>query len=151
MQLPINFMLAEIPLFGSLNTQERSELGEWLTYKELVKGTVIYKQGTEAHSVCFVVEGKLSVIHRSDDGDKKIATLSKGEAVGEIAIIDGLNRSADVIASSDASVLILTRSRFDQMVAEKPDIGLKVFRQLAKALSKTLRNRSETLAQLMAV
>jgi CRP-like cAMP-binding protein len=148
MQLPVNFMLAEIRLFDALDTQERNELGEWLTYKELKRGSVIYRQGSLGRSVCFVVDGELDVIHRSDVGDAKIATLSKGEAVGELGLIDGLTRSADVIASSDAAVLILSRKEFDKMVAEKPIIGFKVLQQLAKAMSKTLRDRSETLAQL---
>jgi CRP-like cAMP-binding protein len=98
-----------------------------------------------------VVEGELSVIKRADDGDTTIAKVGKGESVGEMAIIDGLTRSADVVAATETQVLILKRDDFDKLVAEQPEIGVKILRSLAKALSMTLRDRSETLARLMHV
>jgi CRP-like cAMP-binding protein len=68
-----------------------------------------------------------------------------------MAIIDGLTRSADVVAASDTSVLILKRDDFNKLVAENPVIGVKILKSLARGLSKTLRERSETLARLMHV
>ena len=143
--------MSEIPLFDSLNYEEIKEIEKRLILKNLDKGALIYKQGSPGRSVCFVVQGELSVIKRADDGDVNIATVGKGESVGEIAIIDGLTRSADVLAITEASVLILKQKDFDNLVAEQPAIGVKVLKSLAKSLSRTLRDRSEVLARLMHV
>ena len=128
MRLPTHFLISEIPLFDSLNVDETKRIEKWLVYREIEKGSIVYKQGSEGRSVCFVVEGKLSVIRRADDGDVTIATVGKGESVGEMAIIDGLTRSADVLAESDTSVLILKREDFETLVSEQPDIGVKVLK-----------------------
>ena len=143
--------MSEIPLFDSLNYEEIQEIEKRLILKNLDKGALIYKQGSSGRSVCFVVQGELSVIKRADDGDVNIATVGKGESVGEIAIIDGLTRSADVLAITEASVLILKQKDFDNLVEEQPAIGVKVLKTLAKSLSRTLRDRSEVLARLMHV
>ncbi|MEP5763212.1 MAG: cyclic nucleotide-binding domain-containing protein [Halieaceae bacterium] len=151
MNLPINFLISEIPLFDALDFDELKEIEKRLVYKELRQGTVIYKQGSEGRSVCFVVDGELSVVRRSDKGDATIATVSKGQSVGEMAIIDGLTRSADVVATSNTCVLILKREDFDSVVSEYPHVGVKVLKSLARGMSVTLRDRSEDLARLMLI
>lgn len=151
MQVSKSFLISEIPLFDSLDVDEVREIQKWMIFKKLEQGTVIYKQGSSGRSVCFVVEGQLSVISRKTEGDVTIATVEKGESVGEMAIIDGLTRSADVVAATDTSVLILKRDDFNKLVAENPVIGVKILKSLARALSMTLRERSETLARLMHV
>jgi CRP-like cAMP-binding protein len=151
MQVSKSFLISEIPLFDSLDVDEVREIQKWMIFKKLDQGTVIYKQGSSGRSVCFVVEGQLSVVSRKAEGDVTIATVEKGESVGEMAIIDGLTRSADVVAATDTSVLILKRDDFNKLVAENPVIGVKILKSLARALSMTLRERSETLARLMHV
>ena len=151
MSLPLNFLMSEIPLFDSLSHDETQSIEQWLIYKEIKKSSRIYKQGTSGRSVCFVIEGKLSVIKRGEGGKKdvNIATIGKGQSVGEMAIIDGLTRSADVVAATNASVLILKREDFEKMVAAHPHIAVKILKSLARSLSINLRDRSDTLAKLM--
>ncbi len=149
MQLSKTFLISEMPLFDALDASEVSEIEKCMLYQDLERGTVVYKQGSCGKSVCFVVEGELAVRHHGEDGEVQIATVRRGESVGEMAIIDGLTRSADVVAATDASVLILKQSDFDALVEDQPAIGVKVLRSLARAMSMTLRDRSATLAKLM--
>lgn len=151
MHLPKSFLISEMPLFDALDVEEVDYIEKWLIYKDLDEGSVVYKQGTNGKSVCFVVDGELSVVRRDNGSDVTIGTVKRGESVGEVAILDGLTRSADVIASTDTSVLILKKDDFDKLVLEKPQVGIKILKSLAKALSATLRERSETLAKLMHV
>ena len=151
MQLPKSFLIAEVPLFDALTVDEVDQIEDFLVLKKVEKGSVVYKQGTNGKSVCFVVEGELSVVR--DEGDKKvkIGTVKPGESVGEMAIIDGMTRSANVIANTDTAVLLLKQDDFNKLLQEHPQIGIKMLKSLAKALSMTLRERSETLAKLMHV
>ena len=151
MQVSKSFMMAEIPLLDSLDMEEMKEAEKWLTFKKLEAGSVVYRQGTAGRSMCFVVEGELTVVARKEEGDAEIGTISQGQSVGEMAIIDGMTRSADVIAKTEAAVLILRQDNFEKLVAEQPTIGVKILKSLAKAMSMTLRERSETLAKLMQV
>ena len=147
MHLPKSFLISEMPLFDALDVAEVDIMEKWLIYKDLDAGSVVYKQGTNGRSVCFVVEGELSVVRRDSGGDVQIATVKRGESVGEMAIIDGLTRSADVVATTDTSVLILKQDDFDKLVVQHPQIGIKILKSLAKTLSMTLRDRSEALAR----
>jgi CRP-like cAMP-binding protein len=149
MKLPINFLISAMPLFNALDATESKEVEKRLVQKDLEPNTVIYKQGTKGLSVCFVVEGELSIIKRGEDGDATIGSVEKGQSVGEMAIIDGMTRSADVVAASFATVLILKRADFESLVAEHPEIGVKVLTSLAKVLSRTIRDRSIDVARLM--
>jgi CRP-like cAMP-binding protein len=79
LKLPINFFISEIPLFDSLSPAEIKLIEGRFLYRELEKDTVIYKQGSKGLSVCFVVDGELSVIRRDDGGDTIVATLGKGK------------------------------------------------------------------------
>jgi CRP-like cAMP-binding protein len=149
MKMPINFLISAMPLFNALDAAESKEVEKRLVQKDLEPNTVIYKQGTKGLSVCFVVEGELSIIKRGEDGDATIGSVEKGQSVGEMAIIDGMTRSADVVAASFATVLILKRADFESLVAEHPEIGVKVLTSLAKVLSRTIRDRSIDVARLM--
>jgi len=136
-------------LFDSLSIDDIKHIEQRLSYKELEKNAVIYRQGTEGRSVCFVVDGELSIVRRSDEGDVVISTVGKGQSVGEMAIIDGLTRSADVIAATNTAVLILKRDDFDTLVEEQPAIAVKVLKSLARVLSSRLRDRSEDVAHYL--
>jgi CRP-like cAMP-binding protein len=149
MKMPINFLISAMPLFNALDAAESKEVEKRLVQKDLEPNTVIYKQGTKGLSVCFVVDGELSIIKRGEGGDATIGCVEKGQSVGEMAIIDGMTRSADVVAASFATVLILKRADFESLVAEHPEIGVKVLTSLAKVLSRTIRDRSIDVARLM--
>jgi CRP-like cAMP-binding protein len=149
MQVSKRFMMSEIPLFDSLTVGEMQETEKWLAFKRLQEGTVIYRQGTAGRSICFVVEGELAVVMRNDGGDARIASVEKGQSVGEMSVIDGMTRSADVIAVTDTSVLILKQDVFEKLCAEQPAIGMKILKSLARGISMNLRQRSESLARLM--
>ena len=151
MQVSKSFMMSEIPLFDTLGVDEIKETEKRLTYKRLEEGSVVYRQGTAGRSMCFVVEGELNVVRRDEDGDVVIGTIGQGQSVGEMAIIDGMTRSADVLANTDAAVLILRQDNFQKLVEEFPLIGVKILKSLARALSMTLCERSDTLARLMHV
>lgn len=151
MQVSKSFMMSEIPLFDSLDVEEVKETAKWLAFKRLEEGSIVYRQATAGRSVCFVVEGELHVVKRDVEGDARIGVVGKGQSVGEMSIIDGMTRSADVIAATDASVLILRQDNFEKLCVEHPGIGVKILKSFARAMSMTLRERSETLARLMHV
>ncbi len=150
MEIALGFYISEIPLFDSLTPEQSKTLEKFLIYKELLPNSILYKEGTHGSSVCFVVEGKVQVLKQNSAGHEVIiATLSNGQAVGEMAIIDGLTRSATVKSLTKAKVLILKREDFEKVINEDPQVGIKVLKALARSMSITLRDRSEDLARLM--
>lgn len=142
--------IADVPLFDALGFDELAVVEPYLLFREFKAGASIYKQGEHGSSVCFVVEGELDVIRLDGPGKEvKVATLGKGQAVGEMAIIDGLTRSASIRAGSAGSILILKRDDFNRIVDDHPQIGIKILKGLARMLSSNLRETSEVVTKMM--
>jgi CRP-like cAMP-binding protein len=141
--------LSNFPIFEKLNFEELQVVGRALMPYQLPAGKVVYRQGDHGDSICFVVDGILNVVRETADGRKlTIASLSSGESLGEMAVIDGLRRSATVTTQTEASVLVLRMSKFEELLGEHPVIGIKVLKGIARYISKNLRKTSDDLTAL---
>lgn len=146
----LSMAIADVPLFAELNRDEMALIEGHLVYRKIKAGATIYKQGSHADSVCFVVDGEMEVIKQEGPGKEvKVATLRKGQAVGEMAIIDGLTRSATIRARTVCSVLILKRVEFNRVVDNHPLISVKILKGLARMLSSNLRQTSDAFSKMM--
>ena len=100
--------------------------------RDLQRGEQLIRRGDHADSLFLVLRGRFDV----RVAERTVAEIAEGQPVGEIAFFTGGERTADVIAGRDASVLELTRADFDALVAERPDVGVAVTRWLASRLAK---------------
>jgi CRP-like cAMP-binding protein len=139
---------------------EKSRIGADLTWQELQSlagffevyqaspGSYVCHQGERSDFICLVCQGRLEVM-KGDHNQKfkVIATIGPGQTVGEMAIIDGEPRSASVLVQTQALLLVLTEEQFDRMAETLPRLWGKILRQLAKILSRRLRQTSGMLAE----
>ena len=150
MDSSIGVMVAGIPLFSELMPAEIKILESFLVSHTIQPGEIVFREGTHGNAVCFVVDGELDVVKTRAGKEHLIATLTKGQSVGEMSIIDGLTRSATIRAVTRASVLILKREDFQKVIEENPQIGIKILKAVARMLSSNLRKTSESFSALMA-
>jgi len=66
-----------------------------------------------------------------------------------MAVIGDFSRSATVKACTDATLLTLSRRRFDQICDDHPEVGVKVLRAIARLLSHHLRDTSQELLEVL--
>ena len=102
------------------------------TVRRLQRGDVLIERGEVASSLFIVMRGRFDV---RVDG-RTVAEVTEGQPVGEIAFFTGGERTADVVAGRDATVLELTRAQFDALVAERPHVGIAVTTWLALRLAR---------------
>jgi CRP-like cAMP-binding protein len=146
----IEFLILNIPIFSRLKDKELMVIEKYLNLIEVTPGEIVFKEGDRGGYVCFVVEGSLDVLKKSETGeDIVISTLSKGRSIGEMAVIDDLPRSATVKASTKATLLTLSRENFDYILAEHSAVGVKILKGIARLLSLNLRKTSNRLADYM--
>jgi len=93
---------------------------------------------------CYRIEkGLLKVTMLSQAGGERIlAIMGAGAIVGEMAMLDGLERSASVVAVRDAELSFISRARFEEMTRQHPE----VYRHLVTLLAKRLRDTDSILA-----
>jgi CRP/FNR family cyclic AMP-dependent transcriptional regulator len=137
-------------IFKDLIPQELDIVKKFLKMTEADMGQVIFKQGSSAESMCLVLSGELEVMKAAKDGSLvKIATIGDGQSVGEMALVDGLVRSATVRASMLTTIVVLKRSEFDEIMQQYPRIAAKLMKGIARHISINLRKTSDQLMSLM--
>jgi len=147
---PVSDFLLNTPLFDGLRANEIENIAKHLSFIELSKDEILFREGEKGNCVCFVVEGTLDVIKQSLTGESVIITaLHRGRSIGEMSIIDDFPRSATVKARTQVKLVILTREGFDLLLEENPQVGIKILKKISRLLSLNLRKTSSRLADYM--
>jgi CRP/FNR family transcriptional regulator, cyclic AMP receptor protein len=137
--------LGRCPLFSGLGLESRQAIAQTLRTRRFRKGEVLFHEGDPGDSLFIVASGAVKVVVPSEDGDEAIlATLRRGDFLGELALLDGAPRSAGAIALEATETLTLPRSRFSALVASEPAIR----DALLSALAGELRRLTAHVAEL---
>ncbi len=106
-------MLALLPLLAELSETERNQIAELLMKKQVTRGEAIILAKDSSRTLYFIVDGKVKVSVADSSGKEIIlAVLERGEVFGEIALLTGEDRSADVSALEDCLLLQLSHADF---------------------------------------
>jgi CRP/FNR family transcriptional regulator len=109
----------------------------------LAAGNILFRAGASGDGCYRVEDGLLKVTMVSSSGAERIlAFLGPGTIVGELSIIDGLPRSATVIAVRDATLSSLSRAGFEDFADKHP----AVYKSLIKLLAQRLRETDTMVA-----
>ena len=128
--------LDDLSLFAETSKSERNLIRRHLTPLTVPAGRVLVREGTLGDQFMVLLEGNATVTQ----GDQTIATLERGDLVGEMALLqDGGvgRRNATVTASTDAVVFVGSRAEFRQILQAVPSVARKV-RQTAAARTEPL-------------
>ena len=133
-------------LFGAMADKDREQLlkqGQRSRYK---KGQTLFSRGEEGSWILLIQEGVVEISVVSLGGRKSVLNLmEKNEVLGEIALLDRRERSADAIAKTDVSGIVLTRQTVIDYLKKNTDACFGVI----ETLCGRVRNASdmfETLA-----
>ena len=78
-----------------------------------------------------IQEGQVEILRLSNEGPQRLALLDKGDFFGEMAILDELPRTATAAVVSDARLLEINGSTFDEMLRANPEIAIRIMRKLS--------------------
>lgn len=105
---------------------------------EVLAGSQIMRQGEPAGALLILLEGRLRVSVMSLAGrELTFRMLGPVQPVGEVAMLDGGPRTADVLAVSTSRLLMLPREHCQQMMARHASLGLALIQVLCERLRDT--------------
>lgn len=138
--------LRRVPLFAHLNDEELARVSQAVREKSYPKNSVILFEDDPGDALFVVVSGQVKVVLIGEDGREVIlAMLQDGDFFGEMSLIDDQPRSAHVIATEEANMLVLRRDDFRAAMDETPRIALG----LLQALSRRLRRADDKIGGLV--
>jgi len=133
------------PLFEGLSDKQLEDVVEVLEEVHFKKGAIIAMEGEPVTELYFIKSGTAEVFKKEPDMDLEhhLSTLSPGDSIGEMAILDSKPRSASVRAVSDCSLLMLKNDTLQSLSAAEESIGSKIKSNLSREMSERLRQSNE--------
>ena len=136
----IRDMISNCDMFNMLLPAELQAVASYFSTSKIPKGKIIFREGDPGTFMCIIDSGTVSVFKaNAENKNVQIATLSKGRAFGEMAVLDGERRSAMCSTETDCELLILSKDSLDKMLHDSPKVAAKVIRMIAISLSRRLR------------
>ncbi len=131
-------LLSQVPLFAGLS---RTQLGRVAALAEQTAynaGRVIVKKDDPGRAFYVIVEGRAKVVKGKIVTARGEAELGPGDFFGELALLDGGERVATVIAATPLVTIRIERTAFRRLLREEPDLGLKLLEGMARRTRKIL-------------
>lgn len=129
--------LRMVPIFSDLDEPDLEKIAGLGTIKKYKKGNVIVLEQEAGASLFIIVNGKVKVVRTDDEGREVILTLlGPGEFFGEMALLDGMERSATVVANSKADIFVIHRMEFLKVLHDFPQIATALLAELARRLRR---------------
>lgn len=139
----ITVHLQNIPLLSGLDPALLRQIGMAMQYRKVDKGGYVLHKGSAGDHLLFLLAGRLRVVDLTEDGrEMGLSLLSPGDYFGELSIIDGLPRSASVIAMENSLISLLPAAQAVQLIYAHPLIAERVMKRLALTIRNAASHRS---------
>lgn len=128
-------LLAETSILGVLPEEALAVLARCGRLRTFAKGTTIYRRGERGHSLMVVLAGRIKISNVSPEGREVILNfLRAGDLSGEIAILDGGERTANAIALEETKALVIAARDLLPILTAYPLALLEITKTLCEKL-----------------
>ena len=130
-------LLHRVSIFADLDAEALSGLEQLAFEKRFARDNVIVGQQDPGDALFVVCSGRVKVVLYGDSGREVILSIFKpGDFFGEMSLLDNQPRSANVIALTDATLLILERRAFAEHLQRHPNMALDVLAEMSRRLRR---------------
>jgi CRP-like cAMP-binding protein len=142
-------ILKNIYLFRTLDDAELNSLNKIVTEKTFSAGQDIFVVGQKAQSFYVIRMGTIKIYTNPDgSGDLNIANLGSGSHFGEMAMMDGLERSATAQATETSTLLEINYDKLREVLQANEKMAAKFYKELSLYLAARLRATTVNLQHI---
>jgi CRP/FNR family cyclic AMP-dependent transcriptional regulator len=122
--------LMRVPLFAGLSKRRIRALARVSMAAVFREGETIIRQGSAGSELFVILDGGVNVVR----GGRTVARLSPGDVFGEISLLDGGPRTADVIADLPTRCVYLSGREFRAVIEADPAIAMRILQEAGRRL-----------------
>jgi CRP-like cAMP-binding protein len=141
-------VLRRHPIFCDLDPEAFEQLCRYAKRSTLKRGAAIFAKGDPGNSLYAVISGTVKISTSSPEGRSAIFNLiGAGGTFGEVALLDGLARTADATANTSCELFVIDRREFLPFVRSQPGLAMKFIELLCSRLRWTSDQVEEVILQ----
>jgi CRP/FNR family transcriptional regulator, cyclic AMP receptor protein len=141
-------VLRQHPIFCDLDPEAFDQLCRYAKRSTLKRGAAIFSKGDPGNSLYAVISGTVKISISSAEGRSAIFNLiGAGDTFGEVALLDGLARTADATANTSCELFVIDRREFLPFVRTQPGLAMKFIELLCRRLRWTSDQVEEVILQ----
>ncbi len=131
-------VLKYIPIFSELSDDDLVKIAKVAIRQLYRKDNMLLIEEEIGSTMFIILDGRVKISRISDDGREVILSiLGEGDFFGEMSILDGETRSANVVTLEDSNILVIRREDFLQMLHDYPQIAINLLKELAHRLRRS--------------
>jgi rhodanese-related sulfurtransferase len=128
-------LLARSPIFRDLPKGALDAISQAVRPLVVPKRTTIFREGDPGDSLYIISSGKVRIFRKAENQmEMDLSFPGPGEAFGEMALLTGEPRSADVEVLEEAHLLVLSKEDFERVLRDFPDTSKVFFREMRRWL-----------------
>jgi CRP/FNR family transcriptional regulator, cyclic AMP receptor protein len=131
-------LLRSSPFFSRLGDSEADAILAQATVARYAEGVLIFAKGDPGNSMMAVLRGRVMISSPSVDGRQVVlTTFREGDVFGEIALLDGKERTADATAAADCELLVVARRSLLGLLERQPELAHQLLIVLCERIRRT--------------
>jgi CRP/FNR family transcriptional regulator, cyclic AMP receptor protein len=129
--------IRNVPIFSDIESGELAKIVRVGVRKKYKKGSIILLEEETGAALFVIISGKVKIVRTDDDGREVILSiLGENDFFGEMSILDGLARSASVVAITKAELFMIHRRDFLKLLQDVPSVAVSLLKELTMRLRK---------------
>ena len=134
--------LQQIPLLNGLHPQVLAQVGRVMVFRTYPNGAYVLHKGEEGEHLLFLLSGRLQVVDLTEDNrEVELSFMEPGDYIGELSVIDGMPRSASVVAPEPSFLAFLSRTHAQNLVYTQPLVAERVLKRMAAKIRQASMHR----------
>jgi len=126
-------LLKQTPIFAKTSETSLKTMLKSAIEKTVKAGDKLVAQGERGTGFYLIIDGQADVMA----GGEKLASFKGGDFFGELAVIDGAPRTADVVAVEDTTCIVVSQWAMRSIISSHSEIALSILEELVERLRKT--------------
>lgn len=137
-------------MIQGFSDDDLAKLSEYCEMREMSEGTTVFIENMPGESLFLVKKGTIRISKMFAEGDEKtLVVLGPEDVFGEMAVIDGLPRSATARVAEDAELISLKKKDLERLCTENAPLALKLVSNIVKVFSKRVREANEEYRDML--